>query len=72
MYDIEFKYADGSNEIFEGVTKIICRDTSPWTSIEGEEILTAFIPLGELHLYSPTVNCTISGSNVTYIKIIKR
>ncbi len=71
MFDFHFVYSDGNTYDVRGVTKIVFKSTSGIQELSGDDILTAKIPMGLMHLYSQSGNVTVSGTNLMVVDVLK-
>lgn len=71
MFNFHFVYSDGNMYDVNDVTKIIVKTSTGLQEIEGDEILTAKIPLNFMYLYSQNGNVTISGTNLMVVDVLK-
>lgn len=71
MFDFHFIYSDGNTYDVKGVTKIRIGTTNGTKEFEGDQILTATIPLYTISLYFQNGNVTVSGTNLVIIDVRK-
>lgn len=75
MFDFHFVYSTGITYDVQNVNKIIIAKPSSANQgsveIEGDEILSARIPLKSMCLYSDDGNFTVSGTDLIIIDVKK-
>lgn len=72
MFTFKFTYQDGSNNYFENIKEVqYVRSTN--ITVAGDNIQKHLFPTGiDLHLFSETMNVTVSGKNLLFIEVKKR
>ncbi len=72
MFDFHFAYSDGNTYDIKNVNKISLQTPAGTKDIVGKDILSTYIPLETMSLYTDNGNVTISGTNLMVIDILKQ